>query len=238
MKKLSKLLTILWTIIFAILALFVFYFANDYQGDNIEKYMTSSDVVQISDEGNYYKFDSNGDKALIFYQGALVDEKAYSPLMSTLAQNGIDCYLVKMPYNFAIFNTKAYSKIYEQYKDEYTSWYIAGHSLGGAMAEMAVADSLENFDGIFLLAAYGTEDISTSDIKVKVIYGENDKVMNMESLEKYKDNMPKDYEKIIIEGGNHAGFGSYGEQKGDGKATITNDEQIRQTANIIVSNTK
>ena len=31
--------------------------------------------------------------------------------------------------------------------------------------------------------------------------------------------------KIEISGGNHAYFGNYGEQKGDGKATITREEQ-------------
>ena len=29
----------------------------------------------------------------------------------------------------------------------------------------------------------------------------------------------------MIEGGNHSGFGKYGEQKGDGKASISNKEQ-------------
>jgi hypothetical protein len=38
----------------------------------------------------------------------------------------------------------------------------------------------------------------------------------------------------VIEGGNHAYFGMYGEQKGDGAATITNLEQITTTANYII----
>ena len=41
-------------------------------------------------------------------------------------------------------------------------------------------------------------------------------------------------EKYIINGGNHACFGNYGEQKGDGKATITKDEQINITVKQIV----
>ncbi|MBV6552676.1 alpha/beta hydrolase, partial [Acinetobacter soli] len=33
-----------------------------------------------------------------------------------------------------------------------------------------------------------------------------------------------------ISGGNHAGFGSYGSQRGDGSATISNEEQQQQIA--------
>ena len=35
-----------------------------------------------------------------------------------------------------------------------------------------------------------------------------------------------------MEGGNHAQFGNYGEQKGDGKATISAEEQQRQTVKL------
>ena len=38
----------------------------------------------------------------------------------------------------------------------------------------------------------------------------------------------------MIEGGCHAYFGMYGEQKGDGRATITHTEQIAQTVEAIV----
>ena len=54
--------------------------------------------------------------------------------------------------------------------------------------------------------------------------------------EKYSDslsNMPNDFTEIVIEGGNHAYFGAYGEQKGDGAATISQAEQIIITASHI-----
>ena len=38
-----------------------------------------------------------------------------------------------------------------------------------------------------------------------------------------------------IEGGNHAYFGNYGEQAGDGQATISRDDQQEQTAEAIAS---
>ena len=48
-----------------------------------------------------------------------------------------------------------------------------------------------------------------------------------------KSNLGLDYIEYIIDGGNHAYFGNYGEQKGDGKATINNQQQIKQTAVIL-----
>ena len=39
----------------------------------------------------------------------------------------------------------------------------------------------------------------------------------------------------MIEGGNHAGFGSYGAQRGDGTATISAQEQQDQAAQAIVA---
>ena len=45
--------------------------------------------------------------------------------------------------------------------------------------------------------------------------------------------LPSNYSELIIKGGNHSYFGFYGMQDGDGKATISNIEQIKQTVNFI-----
>jgi hypothetical protein len=52
-------------------------------------------------------------------------------------------------------------------------------------------------------------------------------------METAKNNLPSGAEFNIIKGGNHAGFGNYGPQKGDGKRTISREEQWRITANLI-----
>ena len=38
-----------------------------------------------------------------------------------------------------------------------------------------------------------------------------------------------------VEGGNHAQFGSYGEQSGDGTATMSGSEQLKQAVDAIVN---
>jgi hypothetical protein len=39
---------------------------------------------------------------------------------------------------------------------------------------------------------------------------------------------------VLIEGGNHAQYGNYGPQAGDGQATIGREEQQQQTLKAIV----
>ena len=45
--------------------------------------------------------------------------------------------------------------------------------------------------------------------------------------------MPDNFTEVVIDGGCHAYFGMYGEQEGDGVATISNQEQIAKTADAI-----
>ena len=166
---------------------------------------------------------------LIFYPGGKVESAAYEPLMNELAKRGILCVLVDMPFNLAVLDVNAADVVINAYP-EIHKWYIAGHSLGGSMAA-AYIDSHPELDGLILLGSYSTANVS--DEKVLSIYGSNDGVMNREKYEQYKSNLPSDFTELIIEGGNHAYFGMYGEQAGDGKAEISPMEQINTTVDCI-----
>ena len=165
----------------------------------------------------------------IFYPGGKVEHDAYKPLMRELASKGVLCVLVEMPFRLAIFDVNAADGIAKNYP-EITSWYIGGHSLGGSMAASYVSKHTDEFKGLVLLAAYSTVDLQDSGLRVLSIYGDNDKVLNKKAYENNLPNLPDEYEMYVIKGGNHAYFGMYGKQSGDGKATITNEEQIRKTA--------
>ena len=58
-------------------------------------------------------------------------------------------------------------------------------------------------------------------------------VLNEKKYKKNRKNLPTDLSELVIDGGNHAYFGAYGEQKGDGVATVSNAEQIYVTASHI-----
>lgn len=117
---------------------------------------------------------------------------------------------------------------------EYEHWYVSGHSLGGAMAANFAAEHGEKLEGLVLFAAYATKELPDNLCTVSV-YGSEDNVLNMEKVESGRVYMPADYTEYCIQGGNHAWFAYYGEQDGDGTATVTREEQQRLTVDAIVN---
>ncbi len=184
--------------------------------------------VMLTTEDGLMIFDGPGeDSALIFYPGGKVEYSAYTPLMNRLAESGIDCFLVDMPVNLAFFGVDKADEIIET--NDYNKWFIGGHSLGGVAASMYASN--HDLDGLILLASYPTEEIDEPTLSV---YGSEDGVLDMEKYEDSKDLLPEDHSEVVIEGGNHAQFGDYGEQEGDGVATITADEQQDATVSAIL----
>ena len=236
MKKRTKVFLILLAVFLVLCGLAIGLYANNYHpAVKVEKYMASSNGVTVKPIAEGYFFDGPGDdKALLFCPGALVEETAYAPILKSLAEKGVDCFLIKMPLKLAFFGMQKAEAIRAQYA--YESYYLAGHSLGGAMAANYAADHARTYKGLFLLAAYPTKDMSHARIHIVSIYGENDDVLNYDKLMQGFRLVPRSCEKIKIAGGNHAGFGSYGAQKGDGTATITREEQWNITVKTILEN--
>jgi len=234
MSKAMKRLLGAAALVFAVLTAAVFLYINDYyHADETALQATNStDMVEVSEVENGLLFDGAGDDAaVIFYPGAKVEYTAYAPLMMRLAENGIDCFLIKMPCNLAIFGLNSADRIISEY--EYAQWYLAGHSLGGAMAASYSAEHLEELNGLILLAAYSTKSLQSDDFAVLSIYGSEDGVLNFDKLQMGRTYLPENSAEEVIDGGNHAGFGSYGKQDGDGTARISQEEQWEQTAVLI-----
>ncbi|MBR5534054.1 MAG: alpha/beta hydrolase [Ruminiclostridium sp.] len=171
---------------------------------------------------------------LIFYPGGKVEAEAYASLMAAFAREDILCILLDLPFDLAVFDVTAADGIQEQYP-EIQRWYLSGHSLGGAMAASYASKHADKYDGLFLLAAYSTEDLTDSALKIVSLYGSEDLVLNREKYGEYRGNLPKDTLEQVIEGGSHAYFGSYGFQDGDGTPTISNQEQIETTVQLCLS---
>ena len=106
---------------------------------------------------------------------------------------------------------------------EMQHWYIAGHSMGGAMASKFASDHPDQVDGLILMGAYIYGDYPEE--KTLTIYGSLNQ--SVEDHIDYTENI------VEIEGGNHAQFGNYGPQRGDLPAAISAQEQQAQTVAAI-----
>ena len=222
-------------LIVVIICAFFIYTGIYYHADGIALAALQSDEnVQV--EGTDYGWFFDGpseDEVLVFYPGAKVEETAYAPMLHRLAGQGMDVCLVKMPFRLAFFGANKADKVPEM--KNYTKRYIGGHSLGGAMAANYAADhSSEELEGVILFAAYPTKALD-KDMKLVSIYGSLDGVLNMDKVEEGRQYAPNRYSEYVIDGGNHALFGNYGEQKGDGIAVITSEEQQKETVDCIMT---
>lgn len=226
-----------WIILIAILILlagaFFIYTGNFYHADEQAFSAMESDKAVVVVQTDYgWLFDGPSDEtALIFYPGAKVEAQAYAPMLHLLAEKGMDACLVKMPFHLALFDMNKAEFVIREHS--YDTWFVGGHSMGGAMAANYAANHGDQISGVILFAAYPTKTLDERLIEISV-YGTEDGILNMGKVEKGKTYAPVTFYECVIEGGNHALFGNYGEQKGDGTPTITAQEQQRNAVDFIV----
>ena len=189
------------------------------------------DQVELAEGGTAY-LPEEPVAGLIFYPGGKVEHTAYQPLMEACAARNILCVLVEMPFRLAVLDMDRAQGIQSQYP-QVESWYMAGHSLGGAMAASYLEGTEEEFAGLVLLGAYSAADLSDRNLQVLSLYGDCDQVLDREKYESCRANLPRDFQEVVLEGGCHSGFGFYGPQEGDGVPTLSAEEQILQTARAI-----
>ncbi len=235
MKKFKyKGLCIALSVVIIIAAACGIYLGDYYSADvkAVDAFATSGRIIETADDNTVVFAPENPTAGLIFYPGGKVEHTAYEPLMRACADKGILCILVEMPFNLAVLDINAAQEIAEKYP-EIESWYIGGHSLGGSMAASYLKENTDDFDGLILLGSYSTVDLSQTDLEILSVYGSEDKVLNAEKYKENLPNLPTDFTEIIIDGGCHAYFGTYGHQDGDGTPAISNKEQIRITADAV-----
>ncbi|MFT4143286.1 MAG: alpha/beta fold hydrolase [Mobilitalea sp.] len=223
-----------FALIFLIVAAFLIYTSDYSHSKAAAKKALESNRVIINKLDNCITFgDSNSDVGFIFYPGGKVEYTAYAPILEQIAFGNVFCVLPEMPFNLAVFNADAALDIMKEYT-QIKHWYIGGHSLGGAMAANFAAENNDKFEGVILLASYPTKDLSSGNLHVLSILGRKDQVLNLDKYNKYRLLMPTEFIETIIDGANHAQFGDYGLQKGDGAATITAEEQWKITTDEIL----
>ena len=131
---------IVLSVLFALILACGIYLSDYYKADfsEIERVLGKSEnqlyEKSLLKEGTLCFLPKAGAKTgFVFYPGGKVQYNAYEPLLAKLAEKGIACFLVKMPFNLAVFNINGAEEVLNQFP-EIENWFIGGHSLGGSMA--------------------------------------------------------------------------------------------------------
>ncbi|HFZ6235029.1 TPA: alpha/beta hydrolase [Streptococcus agalactiae] len=228
-KRHSIFLWLTTSILAILMAVGMTIYFNTYQASPLARRIAKT----ATNHKNYLLFRSKGKvKAnIIFYQGALVEEEAYSQLARDLADKGYNTYILKTPLNLPVLSPHKAKTIINQ--NHLTNVYLAGHSLGGVVASQNA--KVAPVRGLILLASYPSRksDLSHKKLRVLSITASNDHILNWEKYEEAKKRLPNSSTFRTIVGGNHSRFGNYGHQKGDGKTTLSHKSSEKQLATFI-----
>jgi hypothetical protein len=186
----------------------------------------------------WYVFAPEGEAraGVIVYPGGLVDAAAYAGWAESLQAEGLLAVITPMPLELAVLAIDRAAAVMDAFPAT-ERWFLAGHSLGGAMAAEYAARNPGRAAGLLLLGAYpatGT-DLSLQALAVATLLGSEDGVTNRETFDGSLQRLPVDAVRIVIDGGNHAQFGDYGPQRGDGVPRITGTEQQRHATEALLA---
>ena len=194
-------------------------------------------IAAFEQKNNWTHFEVTGEKkgTFLFYTGALVEPQAYAKLADGLAKEGIEVYIISSQLNLPVLDNGTMATIVKE--ERLDKVFVGGHSLGGVVStiEAKKLNEMGQVAGLILLASYPDQstDISETQIPVLSITASNDKILKQEKYEDAKSRLPESTLYKVIEGGNHSGFGLYGQQNGDGEATMSAEEQQKQLIQLI-----
>ncbi len=213
-----------------ILIVFAIYVNITYEPDDTAKEVYEQNANSLV-FGNEFQNDTLG---FIIYPGGKVEPESYSPLAKKISDLGYLVVIAEFTFNLGILDSNVADDIISEYTN-IDEWIIVGHSLGGTAASIYANDHDDVINSVVFLGSYAYKDLSDNNLKTITITGSNDLVLNRNSFNDSINNYPNGTEHFVIEGGNHAYYGNYGKQRGDGEALIGNSEQQDQVVNYIIS---
>jgi len=215
---------------------FVVWALTPYRADEAAlEAMASGGGVTVTEQAAGIVFAPDGDPSvgLVLYPGGRVEASAYAPLARAVAEQGYLVIIQPMPLNLAVFGIGSADDAFGAHPD-IAAWAVGGHSLGGAMAAEFTAREPGRISALVLLAAYpASSDLSGETFSALTMRGSEDGLVSVEEVEEGQLKLPPGSVFSAIGGGNHAGFGSYGEQNGDGPSALPRGVQAQIAAEAI-----
>lgn len=193
---------------------------------------SSSVKVEDRDEAIYFRASSGqSGMALLFFPGGLVDPRAYVPLVRSIADQGVSGAVVKIPRRGAFVDGSA-GEVRARARQvannmSNAKFVIAGHSKGALFACEFVRAHPDKAGALVLIGSTHPRriDLSSLTIPVTKISASGDGLASPERVRASAHNLPPDTRWVMVRGGNHSQFGSYGFQPGDRFASISRADQ-------------
>ncbi|MBG6059729.1 pimeloyl-ACP methyl ester carboxylesterase [Cryobacterium sp. MP_M5] len=158
---------------------------------------------------------------LVFVPGARVDPYAYLyKLAATVEGTGLTVVITKPVLNLAILDLRPLDA-FTEVAPGVTTWLVGGHSLGGVRACL-YADQPQ-VAGLVLFGSYCAAPLARDDLPVLSLTGSADALSTPAKIADTAGRLPADTRFVEIPGANHARFGDYGVEVGDGIATASTD---------------
>ncbi|NQX06320.1 alpha/beta hydrolase [Rathayibacter sp. VKM Ac-2856] len=169
---------------------------------------------------------------LVFVPGAKVDAASYEATLAPLVEEGASVVITRPILHLAFFDLRSLETFTEQ-ADGVDEWLVGGHSLGGVKACQWGDDP--EVAGLVLLGSYCANDLSASGLPVLSLSGSEDGLSTPAKVAAASGRLPADAVSVEIDGANHAAFGWYGPQPGDGTATISHEESDAEIAEALLA---
>jgi hypothetical protein len=195
-----------------------------FRDDRIQVSEADGSIVMQATEGA-------GTTGVLYFPGARVNPYSYLYPLSEIAASGVTVVIMDPLMNMALFDTRSIDEL-SLAAPKVSDWVLSGHSLGGVRACM-LADH-PDVVGLVLMGSYCANDISSTAIPVLQILASGDGLIDAEALKASAQLLPPSTQKITLEGANHASFGTYGEQPGDGIATLSRAEVREELTALLV----
>ncbi|MEA5003607.1 MAG: alpha/beta hydrolase, partial [Christensenella sp.] len=131
MKKKRTKIIILIVVAAVVAAMLIYLCTGNYAATQEAKQaMQTGNGVTVTQDTKTITFapEAQTQDGFIFYPGGKVDADAYAMFARDLAEQGVLCVIVKMPFDLAVFNVGGAAGVIDSYP-QIEKWVVGGHSL-------------------------------------------------------------------------------------------------------------
>lgn len=203
-----------------------------YQQQQTADALVSNDQVEVN-QHDFIEFvpKQGASKGLIVYPGGKTTAETFAPLAQQFASHGIYVAIMPMPLNTAFLGIDKANIAIEQ-RSDISTWYVAGHSLGGVAAAEYAKSAEQSIAGLILWASYPGSDISGLQLPVISISAEKDLQTTPEKIALNKAKMPNSAIYEEISNGNHWHFAHYQDAMTEQQGLLTRQQQQQKVVEL------